>query len=280
MEMIAILSDIHGNIHALEAVLADMPPVSEVWVLGDTAGGGAFPNESLDRLMGLDVPVTSVMGNWEGQLLEGKRGLHPQWWEGGRFGFSSSAWTVDNLKPRHWEYIESLKVMEIKNGVPGGALLYHSEPDDIYAGVDGRDDAVRVASGYKQKWFFGGHVHKMQMHPVGDRKVVTVGSVGLSADGIGGVASYALFDGEALVFRHVAYDVEAAVKAFLDSDYGKSMEPYIIRAAAATMITGVNYLARFFAFIRENKKMPDDLWVEAALSWKVEDWLEDLLRRQ
>ena len=44
---VAVISDIHGNLHALEAVLAalDADPVEEVWCLGDTVGYGPKPNE-------------------------------------------------------------------------------------------------------------------------------------------------------------------------------------------------------------------------------------------
>src|SRR4051794_17529796 len=66
---VAVLSDLHANPFALDAVLADFPEdVDTAVCLGDVAIG-PFPNEVISRLRDLDCPV--VMGNWDGWLLDG-----------------------------------------------------------------------------------------------------------------------------------------------------------------------------------------------------------------
>jgi len=256
--VIAILSDIHGNIHALETVLADMPKVDEIWVLGDTVGGGAFPCEVLDRLLNLPIPVTSILGNWEIVLLEGKKGLHPEWWKDKNHPYTSAPWTVDNLKPHHWEYLEGLP--EVRS--MGDALLYHGRPDGQRGSTETQQEAAEVAAKFKEKWLFGGHIHEAHLFHVGQQRVAVIGSVGLSADGrFAGITSYALFDGENLQFRHLTYDVEAAVKALKASDYGKYLEPNTARAVIATMLSGHNYVGEFMDYVYKHG-------FEAASDWR------------
>ena len=68
---IAILSDIHGNIAALDAVLADIAArgVTRIVNLGDILSGPLFPGETADRLMAMNLPT--IAGNHERQLLTG-----------------------------------------------------------------------------------------------------------------------------------------------------------------------------------------------------------------
>ena len=71
MTTVLLLSDIHGNLPALDAVLEDanMPGTSSaVWVLGDSVGYGAQPNEVIDRLRTLPNP-TIVKGNHEAAAI-------------------------------------------------------------------------------------------------------------------------------------------------------------------------------------------------------------------
>ena len=282
--MIAILSDIHGNIHALDAVLADMPNVSEIWVLGDTVGGGPFPCECLDRLLNLSIPVISILGNWEEWLLEGYKGLHPEWWEGKQF--ATGAWTVDHLKPYHWTYLEGLSKTLSLNSVSGGALLYHGSPEKSDGTILAQETAAEAAADHKEKWLLGGHVHRTRLFRVGYQRVAAVGSVGLSLDKIGGVACYTLLDRDHLVFRHVAYDLNAAIVAYKNSDYMKNV-PYFSHAGAMTMITGLPYVGKLIDFINEYvlerlgykpENIPEALCVEAAQAWKVEGWLEEMIK--
>ncbi len=53
MTKVLVISDVHANIIALEAVLADAGKVDEVWCLGDIAGYGPDPNECIDRIQAL-----------------------------------------------------------------------------------------------------------------------------------------------------------------------------------------------------------------------------------
>ncbi|MGD8106027.1 metallophosphoesterase family protein [Pantoea sp. FN0302] len=67
---LAVISDIHGNLPALDAVLADIQSqgVDKIVNLGDIVSGGLFPAETADRLIPLNIPT--IRGNHERQLLE------------------------------------------------------------------------------------------------------------------------------------------------------------------------------------------------------------------
>ncbi len=64
---VAVLSDIHGNLPALDAVLEALAPFDEVWVLGDIVGYGPQPNEVVQRLQTL--PTTAVRGNHDAAAI-------------------------------------------------------------------------------------------------------------------------------------------------------------------------------------------------------------------
>jgi len=274
--MVAVISDIHGNTMALDAVLADMPKVSEIWVLGDTVGGGPFPGEALDKLLNLPTPVHAILGNWEERLIDAHNGLHSDWW--GNVRHANSTWTVDALKPHHWDYIKSLPKTRIMDSIPGGALLYHGKPDDSAGKILEYEVAAEVASQHKEKWLLGGHVHRARMFRVGNQRVGAVGSVGLSIDKVGGVACYTLLDGENFTFRHVSYDLDKAISIYKNSELVKN-DPFFTYAAAAVMLSGHGYVDELMDFIKAY--IGDDCstkkWLEAVDAWKLtlDGWLRD-----
>jgi len=207
--MIAILSDIHSNLHALEAVLEDMPKVSAIYILGDTIGGASpFPCEVLDRLMGLSVPVSSVLGNWEWMMVTRRHDITQEIRNSGT-KLAAGAWAMDALEEHHWNYLESLDMTIKANNM----LLSHGRPDDVLGVVLSQEDADELVKSYSEKWLICGHTHRTRLFKVGSQRIVNAGSVGLSADCISGAACYALLDEAHISFRHVPYDVEAAVRA-------------------------------------------------------------------
>ena len=75
--MIATLYDIHGNLAALEAVLAEVPEEATIVVGGDIVAGGHHPSETLERLCSLGDRVVWVRGNVDRELMPGEKGLAP-----------------------------------------------------------------------------------------------------------------------------------------------------------------------------------------------------------
>ncbi len=287
--MIAVLADIHANLHALDAVLDDMPEVSAVWVLGDTTGELPFPREVLDRLAGLGekIPLYAVAGNREQSLLEARAGLHPDWWEGPRF--SVLAWTADQLTQAHWESIKTQPAFLTLEDVPGGAALFHGSPDKVRGKIRLREHAEAAAACVPERWLACGHTHNARLFRVGGKVIVNAGSVGLPLDGMAGAACYALLDETSepssvgnVAFRQVSYDVDAAVAALHKSELAE-LAPGVSRAIALELRTGRHHLMGLVEFCmayaeRELGHAADDipaaLWAEAEALWDGGEWVK------
>jgi len=275
--MIAILADIHGNLHALEAVLADMPKVDQIWSLGDMLSGPPFPCEVLEHLMNMDVPVYSVLGNNDERILTGRK-------TGFSRKFSADKWVSQHLKPHHVKFLEGLPICLSLDTIRGGALLFHGTPENITGGVRNESDAIIAAKGYSERWLAGGHRHRSAHYSIGAQAFVVSGSVGLSIDGMGGMAAYTLLD-ETLAepsveFRHIPYDVDKAVSAIKNSTL-MEVAPGLSRAYILELTNGKFYTMGLmtFAFDLAKKQMgyrpetvPDEIWLQAEREWDGSEW--------
>ncbi len=220
----AIVSDIHSNLEALEAVLADLErerPEALV-CLGDFVGYGASPNECIERLR--PRLATAIAGNHD-------------WAACGRMrlgSFSGDAaqaarWTTAQLTPEHRDYLLGLPLTARWQG----ALLVHASPafPERWAYVLSPADAAEELSAFDERLAFIGHSHypgafeqdergaihysrepEIRLKP-GRRYLVNVPSVGQPRDG-DPRAGYQLVDEGAGLLRQVriAYDVGGAMR--------------------------------------------------------------------
>jgi len=287
--MIALLSDIHNNIHALDAVLSDIPKTSKIWVLGDIVGGLAYPCEVFDRLLNLDSEVTCIMGNHEHYIIKEKAGKCPDWRKGTQWG--TMIWTSDKLKPYHWDFLGSLNSDLYINSID--ALLFHGTPDSISASIIGIDTANEVVSNRNEQLLIGAHTHHARIFHIGRQTVITNGSVGITLDGIPGVASYTVIDEEkndlrngGIVFRNVVYDVDNAINSMKKSDL-PDVAPGITKAMILELSTGRHYCNSLVEFVISYTEkqlgykpdtIPPDIWKEAELKWDCLEWLPGRMR--
>jgi diadenosine tetraphosphatase ApaH/serine/threonine PP2A family protein phosphatase len=112
-----ILSDIHSNLLALEAVLEDAPSGLPVWCLGDIVGYGPYPNECIQRVRGLEAAC--VVGNHDWAAM-GKLDVRDFNLDAQR----SVLWTQRQLTPASLEYLEHLPLRLIE----GAFTLVHGSP--------------------------------------------------------------------------------------------------------------------------------------------------------
>lgn len=177
---IAAISDIHGNLSALDAVLADIRSIGVDLIvnLGDILSGPLYPNETADRLIPLGLPT--IRGNHERQVLAGDRE---------RMG-ASDRWAFDCLRPDQMDWIAGLpSTLSIDEDV----LLVHGTPDDdlayfletvTRAGCKKAtpDEVKRRAGNVASKLILCGHTHLQRAMSLDDgRLIVNPGSVGLQA---------------------------------------------------------------------------------------------------
>jgi diadenosine tetraphosphatase ApaH/serine/threonine PP2A family protein phosphatase len=118
---IAVVSDIHGNRHAFEAVLADIErtDVEELWCLGDLVGYGAEPDACV--LLAREHAAVCLVGNHD-MAVRGDLPLA----DFSRGAAIAAQWTQETIDPATLEFLNELK----PTGVARGVGLYHASPRD------------------------------------------------------------------------------------------------------------------------------------------------------
>ncbi len=219
---LAILSDMHGNLPALEAVLADLAgqEVDAIYHLGDLVGYNPFPNEVAARVR--DLGLTGVVGNYDLAVAADVPDpiatyLNPAISEMAKDIYR---WTRARVSSETREYLLSLPerlTLEI-NGL--GILLAHGSPRHIREYLRPRlgDEELRpVLEAIPEAVLCTGHTHLPMVRQVGGKWLINPGSVGFPKDG-DYRASYALVAvGEDLQveIRRVDYDVRRTADALL-----------------------------------------------------------------
>jgi predicted phosphodiesterase len=220
---VAVLSDLHGNPFALDAVLADLPHgTDELVCLGDVAIG-PFPNEAVWRLRELDCPV--AMGNWDAWMLDGVPALE------GEVGVRLTAqgeWCASQLELEELEFLRSFR-RTLELDLAGlRAVCFHGSPrsfTDLLLPDVSRAELDRALAGVHADLFLAGHTHLQMLRRRPESLYANVGSVGLPfSDGPSGGslrvsrwAEYGLATvderGLTLEFRRVPYDVDELLAA-------------------------------------------------------------------
>ena len=210
---IAIVSDVHGNLPALEAVLADLAAVRPDVVAygGDMALGGPHPAEVVDRIRELGWP--SVLGNTD--VVLGGEGTIPERMRS--FIAPPAARTREMLGAERVSWLTSRPMAWRGEGVG----LVHAVPGDCWAIVahDAPDDRLREAYGpLDVPIAVYGHIHHPYVRRLDGLTVVNSGSVSLSLDG-DVRATYAVVRDGRVEHRRVAYDVEAVAADLVEVGY-------------------------------------------------------------
>jgi putative phosphoesterase len=206
---VAVLSDIHGVLPALDAVLAE-PEVrhAERIVLTGDIAAGPMPVPVLDRLLGLGDRVTWVRGNTDRQLVELARGLiddadHP-----------IEPWAARQLSADHVDWLARLPYPVTLDVAGFGQVVFcHATPRD--------DDEVVLVDSRLERWaevlqdlpgevmtVVCGHTHMPFTRLANRRQIVNPGSVGMPYGRQG--AHWALLADGAVTMRHTPYDAAAA----------------------------------------------------------------------
>jgi putative phosphoesterase len=182
---VALISDIHGNLVALRAVLADIKKrsVDKVICLGDVAIGGPQPTDVIELLRRANLPC--VMGNTDELVVEGlpaEIGANiPE--EGRRKLGELHGWTlakVSDSQVRHLSRFRSTMVVSL--GANQTLLCYHGSPrsnrDRILPNMT-EEEIGRHLEGHSAAVFAGGHTHVQMCRRYQGSLVINPGSVGL-----------------------------------------------------------------------------------------------------
>ena len=218
--MYAVISDIHGNLEAFEAVLGDIPgEVERVFCLGDVIGYGASPNECCDIVRREEIPV--ITGNHDLAVVDLDTDLN--WFN--PVAEAAVRWTREHLSEENQNFLRSRpRMMQTSE-----ALFVHGsvrDPDEyIIDGTTAAENLAVLKSEYPNiPLCFFGHTHVKAIAPSpngsasdsdsldlgsGGPYLVNPGSVGQPRDG-DTFSSYVLVEGTDVTYRFVEYDIEKA----------------------------------------------------------------------
>src|SRR5229473_7121977 len=213
---IAILSDIHGNRTAFEAVLADLQQTSPDLILhgGDLADAGASPVEIVDRIR--DLGWQGVVGNTDEMLFRpetleefaSQSSAPPSLWTAIR---QMAAATRTMLGEERIEWLSGLARVQIR----GPMALVHASPESPWRAPTPEASDAELESVYGplgQPIAIYAHIHRSYIRSVSGMIVANTGSVSLSYDG-DRRAAYLLLDESEPTIRRVQYDVDRELKA-------------------------------------------------------------------
>jgi putative phosphoesterase len=203
---VAALADIHGNVQALDAVLADPHCASadEIVVLGDVVAG-TFPVECLERLDALGDQVRILRGNADRLVLED---------EG-----EESRWVRDRLGRKRLAAVAAWPtsfVIEVEG--LGAVHCCYATPhgdEDILTAITPEAEAAFSFEGTTEPVVLGGHTHIQFERRIRDWRFVNVGSIGRPRE-VRPAAYWALL-GPDIELVSTDYDVSAAAEAVLAS---------------------------------------------------------------
>jgi putative phosphoesterase len=165
---IATLYDVHGNLPALEAVLAEVPDGATIVVGGDVCAGGAQPSEVLERLRGLGERVVWIRGNADRELMPGEEGLAPP----GEMEKTRALLTDEQVAFLH----SNPPTAQI-----GRVLFCHATPRndvDIFTERTPENVLVDIFGGVDADVVVCGHTHSQFERMIAGKRVLNSGSVG------------------------------------------------------------------------------------------------------
>ncbi|MBD2772161.1 metallophosphoesterase family protein [Iningainema tapete] len=235
---IAVMSCIHGNYEALDAVLLDIDKHSceKIYCLGDLVGYGPYPNAVVAQIRSLNIPT--LAGCWDEDIIEGLNACdcsYPSLLAENR-GKLAHEWTNKEIHPENREFLAQLP-----HSLSEGNLAFvhgspHSNHEYLLPELDAFAALERVLSTGADVLFCG-HTHvpyvrtleagNLQVRVTGDREarsfttplkqIVNVGSVGEPRHGRPN-ATYVIYDTDtgAVTLREVPYDYQKTCAAILE----------------------------------------------------------------
>jgi len=196
---VAALYDIHGNLPALEAVLADVGREAvDAIVFGGDIASGPFPVETLALVRSLDA--YSILGNGDRPFRGGPE----------------AAWVWDQHSEEEIGWLGALP----EQLVLGDTLFVHATPrsiEEVVTPMTPDERLAEILDGVEQSVVVGGHTHMQQDRRVGRWRFVNAGSVGMPYEERPG-AYWAIVDND-VELRRTDYDLAAAAEAIRASSW-------------------------------------------------------------
>ena len=208
---VAALYDVHGNLPALEAVLADVERESvEALVFGGDIASGPMPRQTVELVRSLDDAVF-VRGNAD--RLDSPP-INPEW-------DNARRWVENQLEDEQVTWLANLDF----SAVVDDTLYVHATPQDdetVVTELTTEERLAELLSGVEQSRVVAGHTHMQLDRTVGSIRFVNAGSVGMPYEA-GPGAYWAILD-QGVEFRHTEYDLARAATAIRATGYPMAEE--------------------------------------------------------
>jgi predicted phosphodiesterase len=219
---IAVLSDIHGNVAALDAVLADIATrrPDRLWVAGDLLLGGTRPAEVVARLQELERKGAHIVsGNTDVAVTDGDYAAAYPWLDEVPAAHRDAAeWTRDQLDDDQLDWVRRLPIERRVWDNDTLALLVHASPGSQTAGLPTDLDpstTVERVTRTDARVICCGHTHVADVRELGRKLIVNPGACGWSFDG-DPAAGWALVrleeDAPSAELHRVTYDAQAVAE--------------------------------------------------------------------
>lgn len=212
---VAALYDIHGNLPALEAALADVERLGvDAIVVGGDVALGPMPRETLERLLALGGAVRWVRGNADRELVSPAANGDGVW-------RLRSAWAAGQLTSAHRDLLRGLPTtLTVEIEGLGPTLFCHGSPrsdEEIITSASPDERLLPMLASVTERVVVCGHTHVQFDRVAKHTRIVNAGSVGMPYEGSPG-AYWALL-GPGVSLRRTSYDVEAAAERIRSTAY-------------------------------------------------------------
>ena len=183
--MLAVISDIHGNLAALETVLADINQlgITEIVCLGDVANFGPQPRECIEKVVSLDCPT--ILGNTDDWLINPRDLKKHNRSADSPMIIEIEHWCSEQISQEHKDII-STYLPKLETSYKGvSCLYYHASPKnhtDLIVATTANDVLENYFSDYRDDLAtlcIGGHTHAQLLRRYMQSFVINPGSVGL-----------------------------------------------------------------------------------------------------
>jgi putative phosphoesterase len=221
---VAALYDIHGNLPALEAVLAEVrrEKVDRIVVGGDVVPG-PMPRETIACLRQLDIPVQFIRGNGDREIVA---------WRGGRESAAipeqyreAMRWVARQLEPEDEQLLASWpETLRLEIPGVGEVLFCHATPrndTDVFTRLTPEAALLSIFEGIGADVVVCGHTHMQFDRTIGSVRVVNAGSVGMP---FGEPGADWLLLGPDVQLRHTNYDLAKAAERVRGTSYPQAAD--------------------------------------------------------
>lgn len=268
---IAIMSDIHGNHVAFDAVINDIEnvKVDHALILGDMITD--FPQETkyiLETVKNINAYV--IRGNREQYIIDNHHGKYGNDWNNFEH-YSSLLSTWQQLDKNDIKYLESLPLqmsLEFENNI--SIRLVHGSPFSQTQGLrKSKPELLRKsANAISESILLCGHAHAPLDEKINNKRIVNVGSVGLNFDG----ESHAQYT--VIEFNKNSFNIEMKTVKYDLAKFKKScnFDDTWVYLSYKSLEDGINYVSQILKQARQATDkwpIPDDIWNKIFEKWYV-----------